>query len=185
MKYTDLDFFQPERDRLFLKRKKMIPLVFLAIFLILILLSVIYLQTTHSKLTKTLAEKNREIKDTEIIIAQTQANIDNAEAKITMYESGQMNDTVNGGLGSFVIKEISAKHLQAITTSTPTEAFYSNFRFEEDLLTLEGYATSTQVVAKIVYNLESTGLYENVLITNITNDENKNYKFIISADIRE
>ncbi len=181
MKYTDIDFFQPERDRLIIKRKKMIPLVFLAFFLILVLIFIIYLQTTETKLSKTLQEQTQIINDAETNNALILANIDQTKETIEMYESGEVrNDT-----GAFVIKEISAKHLQAITTSTPKEAFYSNFRFEENKLTLEGYAISTQVVAKIVYNLENTGLYENVLITNITFDENKNYTFIISADIKE
>ncbi len=181
MKYSDLDFFQPERERLLIKRKKMIPLVFLAAFLIVILLAIIYLQTTHMKLKATLEEQTNIVTEKENNNAQIRATIDQTKASIQMYESGQMSD----GLGSFVIKEISAEHLKAITLSTPKEAFYSNFRFEENVLTLEGYAISTQVVAKIVYNLENTGLYDNVLITNISNDENKNYKFIISADIKE
>ncbi len=183
MNYTDLDFFQPERERLLQKRKKMIPLVILAVFLILILLVIIYLQTTQAALTKELAEKETQVTEMKNEISTVQDEIKAAQATINRFEN-DANGEVNE-LDDVVIKEINAEHLQAITTSTPKEAFYSNFRFEENVLTLEGYALNTQVVAKIVYNLESTGLYENVLVTSITNDENKNYKFIISADIKE
>ncbi len=181
MNFRDLDFFQPERERLLLKRKKMIPLVILAVFLILILLVIVYLQTSQLMLTKKLEETNSQLSYQQTEIDQKNAYIEQANKRIDSYENG---DGINSP-DDIIIKEINAEHLQAITTSTPKEAFYSNFKFEENILTLEGYAVSTQVVAKIVYNLESTGLYENVIITSITNDENKNYKFIISAEIKE
>ncbi len=185
MKYIDLDFFQPERDRIALKRKKMIPLVLLAIALIFIILFFGYLHHREKKLEKDLyntTERNLEIQTD---IATLEKEIDDIERTLERYEEGASGQDPFGITGGVSINQIRAEHLNSIIASTPKEAFYSKVLIEENLLTLEGYTDSTTVVAKIVYNIEQTGYYNEVLITNIATSEDTGYVFTINAHIKE
>ncbi len=185
MKYIDLDFFQPERDRIALKRKKMIPLVLLAALLITMCLSIIGLVLSEKNLETDLAEISKVNLEIEDDIIELEKNIDDVTGVIDRYENGASgNSTLSTGDG-VSINEIKEEHLNAILASTPKEAFYSKILIEENVLTLEGYTDSTQVVAKIVYNLEQTGYFEDVLISKISTSEDSGYVFTINANVKE
>lgn len=179
MKYIDLDFFQPERDRVAEKRKAMIPLLIGCIIIFLLIVIYFMLQYKENELNDELVELTSETTTEQVNISTLSQEINDTNALINVYEEG--NDTPLG----MKLNDIQAAHLRSIMASTPNEAFYKDITIKDNLLTLDGYTKSTQVVAKIVYNLESTNYFEEVVISNIAKDEDNGYSFTIDAFIKE
>ncbi len=185
MKYIDLDFFQPERDRIALKRKKMIPLIILVVILIGIIGLIANLYFSEKALETRLLEITEENLRIQAEITAYDKNIEDIENTLKRYEEGANGQDPFGVTGGESINNIREAHLNAILGSTPKEAFYSKILIADNLLTLEGYTDSTQVVAKIVYNLEQTGYFEKVLISKIATNDDSGYEFTINANIKE
>lgn len=185
MKYIDLDFFQPERDRRTIKRKKMIPLALLAFGLSLILLFVIYLQIAEAKLDKELADIVVESGQEEMEMIKLQAKNESIREEVARYESGIEQLDPFKASGGIPINDIHQEHLKVVLYSTPKEAFYERITMQDNVLTLVGYSETTQAIAKIGYNLEVSGYIENIRITNISAETEVGYYFTIVSDIKE
>lgn len=181
MKYIDLDFFQPERDRVAEKRKKMIPILITSIILIILVLAWIILRLDETRLTNKLDDLTNEVTISQNTVQTLEQKVNYTNSSISSYENGKTNINPLG----MQISEIKASHLRSIMSSTPNEAFYKDITIKNSILTLDGYTKNTQVVAKIMNNLESTNLYDDIVISKIVKDDDSGYTFTINATMKE
>lgn len=187
MKYTDLDFFEPERKRVILRFRKNIRQSIPAVVLIIVLVNFISLSIGEKLLSNELEDLLQQNENIQLEISQGEEDIDNLKNSIESIQEAT-TDLKNSDIsGVTPVSEVTEHQLLAIKQSTPVEAFYSNILIQENVLMLEGYAKTTQVVAKIVYNLEQTEYYKNVYVDNIaiSQDNENSYFFTIYASIKE
>lgn len=181
MKYIDLDFFQPERDRIAAKRKKMIPLLIVCSLIFLLTMVLLILHFDKVRLNEKLVDLTTQVTNLQTNNTTLEREIQAADSSISDYEDGKTSFNPLG----MQINDIQAGHLRSIMASTPNEAFYTDIIIKDNVLTLNGYTKNTQIVAKIGHNLEDTNYFDEVVISNVVKDEHSGYLFTINAFIKE
>lgn len=185
MKYTDIDFFQPGREREVENRKKRIPLYIgtLVIFGIVGLFVFSTLQVRKLNSQNELLSSQLTQADTKVATMQHEnENIKNQIIDVDNALNGFQSVNSTNGSGKL---NISHKMLEEIIEGTPSEAFYKEVSIKDNVLVLIGYAENTQVIAKIIYNLENGGNITSIGVGGISKDSNGYYNFTIQAVLKE
>ncbi len=184
MNYKDINFFQPGFEREKIAKKKRIPFIVIGTCLAIILLYVIFLELSERKLSKEYDALDTELINVEAQVVVSQSQLEEVSGDLQKLQTAKNDLESENSIAIQGGKSITDEQLKAILNSTPKESFYSSIVIQEGVVVLQGYAETTQVVAKIVYNLEQTGKVGDVLLSNVMRDGD-NYTFTITTNLKE
>ncbi len=181
---NEINFFEDNKKKLdinfdsfdFKYKAYILPIVVILILLVFIILNF----TTSNKISNLENKKdNLQMQIDKFTEEKNNAGLllsENEEIKLKQYSLNLIEKADN-------INSVSTSILETVKTSIPSSLFLSSLEINDGQLIITGYAKSTNIIAKFQNNLSKSDLFNDVFVSDITNDLG-NYNFTLSAKVR-
>lgn len=173
------NFFAPFKP---VKKKRNYKKLILTILVFSMIMPIVYY---HWNMLIKLNELNSEIKVIEAFVddpknASKVEMVENKQKQVDNYMNirNQLKNSESQINSEF---QAAAYLLDLINDQIPNELFLTNLTLDDGVLSMEGYSQSFEIIAQYAYNLRATGMFTDIEIPNVVNNESSVYFTLVGS----